>query len=130
MDRHATPGRQDYTTWRQQKFGSTSSPKASRSKNPDSDAMANEGEYLTGTEPLDGGSAFTHTLTQSGSGATISFTLPALRSFQIESSTDLSTWAPWDVPGNGGLPVPGGPITITGGAENSRQFFRVRVWEN
>jgi hypothetical protein len=92
--------------------------------------MANEGEYLTGTEPKDGGSTFVHSLTQSGNGATISFTLPALRSFQIESSTDLITWEPWDAPGNGGLPVPGGPITITGSADKPRQFFRVRVWEN
>jgi uncharacterized repeat protein (TIGR03806 family) len=124
------PARQDYTAWRQQKFGSTSSPEGDPQQNPDSDAMANEGEYLTGTEPLNGGSTFLHSLTQSGNGATISFTLPALRSFQIESSTDLRTWTPWDVPGNGGLPVPGGPITITGGADNPRQFFRVRVWDN
>jgi uncharacterized repeat protein (TIGR03806 family) len=124
------PARQDYTAWRQQKFGSTSSPEGEPQQNPDSDTMANEGEYLTGTEPLDGGSTFQHSLTQSGNGVTISFTLPALRSFQIESSTDLSTWTPWDAPGNGGLPIPGGPVTITGGAGNPRQFFRVRVWEN
>jgi len=124
------PNRQDYTTWRHQKFGSPSSPEGEPQQNPDSDAMANEGEYLTGTDPLNGGSAFTYSLTPGSSGATISFTLPALRSFQIESSTDLTAWTPWNAPGNGGLPVPGVPITITGGVEHPRQFFRVRIWEN
>ncbi len=126
----ALPARQDYSGWRQQNFGSSATPEGEPVANPDFDPLDNQGEYLAGTAPKNGGSAFRPVVTAGTNSATVAFDLPALRSFQIETTADLQTWWPWDAPGNGGVPVAGGPISISGPTVSPRQFFRVKIWEN
>jgi hypothetical protein len=126
----ALPTRVDYPGWRQQQFGSTTSPEGDPLANPDDDESANQAEFLAGTAPLDGGSAFRPEIAVGSNAVTMSFDLPALRSFQIETSTDLKTWTLWDVPGNDGLPVPGGHVSLSGASLAPQQFFRVKIWEN
>jgi len=124
------PSRVDYTGWRQQNFGSTTSTNGDPVANPDSDEANNQVEFLAGTAPQDGGSALRPAITVSANAATVAFDLPALRSFQVETSTDLKTWTLWDVPGNNGLPVPGGHVSLSGALLAPNQFFRVKIWEN
>jgi glucose/arabinose dehydrogenase len=126
----ALPARVDYPGWRQQQFGSAASPEGDPSANPDGDETANLAEFLAGTAPLDGASAFRPALAVGANAVTMSFDLPALRSFQVETSTDLKTWALWDVPGNDGLPMPGGHVSLSGPSLAPNQFFRVKIWEN
>jgi glucose/arabinose dehydrogenase len=124
------PTRQDYAGWRQQHFGSASSPEGDPAQNPDSDSATNEGEFLSGTNPLDGGSALHPQITTTGGGSSVTFSVPATRSFLVETSDDLQTWKLWDVPGNNGVGGPAGTITLTGPSSGDSQFFRVRIWEN
>jgi uncharacterized repeat protein (TIGR03806 family) len=126
----ALPARMDYPGWRQQQFGSSNSPEGEPLANPDGDEATNQAEFLAGTAPRDGGSAFRPAIAVGSNAVSMNFDLPALRSFQVETSTDLKTWTLWDVPGNDGLPVPGGHVSLSGQSLAPQQFFRVKIWEN
>ena len=90
--------------------------------------MTNRNEFLAGTGPRDGSSAFRPTL--SSTAPSLRFSLPANRSFRIEVSSNLDTWAPWDIPQNQGLPVAGGLVEITFPLTDPQRFFRVELSEN
>ncbi|MES2572793.1 MAG: hypothetical protein V4710_22410, partial [Verrucomicrobiota bacterium] len=60
----------------------------------------------------------------------VTFHVPANRSAFIETSSDLAAWTLWNVPGNAGLPQPGGTVTLGGPKLGSGQFFRLRLREN
>jgi uncharacterized repeat protein (TIGR03806 family) len=57
----------------------------------------------------------------------LSFHPPAGGSGQVEVSSNLADWKPWDVPGNDGLPKEHGTVTLEGQAEGSCQFFRLKI---
>ena len=66
----------------------------------------------------------------SGTNVSVNFLRLANRGFVVESSTELSSWAPWDVPGN--QPFFGASAqwtSLTGPLLSSHQFFRVRILE-
>ena len=126
----ALPARQSYADWRLANFGSASSPEGVPDFDADSDGSVNAQEFLAGTAPHDGGSFLLPQPTAAGSSVTLDFSLPANRSWQIETSADLATWTSWNTPGNAGLPHPGGPVSITGPRTSGSQFFRLRLWEN
>lgn len=123
------PGRQTYTQWRQANFGS--SPNGDPTADPDQDGRSNREEYLAGTPPNSGSGFFSPTVQRSGNNATVSFSLPANRSYQVQTSPDLATWTPWDIPGNAGIAHPGGIVTLTGAiTPPQRHFFRVVLKED
>jgi mono/diheme cytochrome c family protein len=124
------PNRQTYDQWRLDKFGSPSSPEGEPNEDADGDSRTNRDEFLAGSLPLDGGSFLNAQPVVGTSSVTLTFQLPANRSFQVEQSTNLSTWTLWDIPGNGGLPVAGGAVSITGPVAGSECFFRLRIREN
>jgi len=39
-------------------------------------------------------------------------------------------WTLWNVPGNDGLGLAGRPVSFSGPASGSKQFFRLRMREN
>ena len=124
------PNRQTYADWRLAQFGSAASPDGDPAFDADGDGRSNQDEFLAGTNPKSSASYLTPQLGASGMNLTYGFSIPANRSFQIETSPDLATWSLWNVPGNSGLPQPGGPVSITAPLTGGQQFFRLRLWEN
>lgn len=122
--------RQDYAAWRAGKF-EPEDPAGAPDQDPDGDGSTNAQEFLAGTGPLDGTSALRPQLkTNEENALTLGFTLPANRSFKIETSDNLGVWTPWDVPGNAGTPVSGGLIEFAVPVADPLRFFRVNVMEN
>ncbi|BCU78498.1 PQQ-dependent sugar dehydrogenase [Luteolibacter sp. LG18] len=125
------PSRQNYASWRLASFGSATSARGEATADPDSDGQSNRDEYLTGTSPTHPNAQPAPTLKITGNQAALSFDLPSNRSFQIQTSPDLKTWHPWNIPGNGGLPTKAGTATLSGPIDpGDRHFFRVIIREN
>lgn len=119
-----------YDVWRLGKFGSASSLEGEPGEDPDHDGLANRAEFLAGTSPRDGSSVFQPQVDLSEGNVKLGFSLPPNRSFTVWTSTNLSDWTAWDVPGNQGLPVAGGLSELTQPLTGDRRFFRVDVREN
>ena len=126
----ALPARQSYDGWRLARFGSATSPEGAPDFDADGDGCDNAHEFLAGTGPLDGAAFLQPGLAAPGANIALNFSLPADRSWQIETSADLQSWSLWDIPGNAALPHAGGPATLTGPRIGARQFFRLLLWEN
>jgi hypothetical protein len=56
--------------------------------------------------------------------------MPVNRSFRVETSENLGSWTPWDIPENQSLPMAGGLIDIAFPAADPQKFFRVELIEN
>jgi glucose/arabinose dehydrogenase len=123
----ALPSRQSYADWRLANFGNTTSLEGAPEEDADADGAINQSEYLAGTDPRKGTTFLNPQLNNNGTQASLTFSLPPNRSAVIETSTDLMTWTPWDIPGNHGLPTQGGAITLSGPVSGPQQFFRVRI---
>lgn len=126
----ALPAQQTYEQWRLAQFGSDSSPEGEPGFDMDGDGRTNEAEFLALTNPLDGASFLVPQFGTNVGMATFTFDVPANRSGIIETSLDLMTWWQWDVPGNDGLPLPGGAVSINGPMLGTKQFFRLKLNEN
>ncbi len=124
------PGREGFAAWRLRLFGSATDPAGDPAADPDADGHTNHAEFLAGTNPADGASAPALHATPDGDQLTIGFHIPDHRSWQVEWSPDLRDWSPWDAPGNHGLPLPAGPVTITGPVPAPSTFHRLRLQEN
>ena len=124
------PTRQTYAQWRLAQFGSSTSAAGDPAFDADADGRSNYDEFLASTNPRNSASFLLPQITAAGPNLTLGFNVPANRSFQIETSADLATWSLWNVPGNQGLPQPGGAVSITAPGAGPQQFFRLRLWEN
>lgn len=124
------PTRQTYADWRLTQFASSTSPEGEPEADPDADGSPNSAEYLAQTPPRDGRSFLRPDIVAQGNQVQITFNVPANRSTFIETSFDLTNWSLWDVPGNAGLPLPGGPITLTAPRFTPQQYFRLKLQEN
>ena len=126
----ALPVREGYDAWRLAEFGSATSPEGAPDADADGDGLTNRGEFLAGTHPLDPRSYLLTQPSLDGASIQVRFYLPANRTFRVETSTDLNTWAPWDVPGNDGQPRAAGVLTLTGPLDGPRRFFRLVLTES
>lgn len=120
---------QSFAQWRQAKFGSADSPGGESDFDADGDGVSNREEFLAGTSPTDGASFLRPVVTRSGTAVSLSFTVPANRTVQVESSADLADWSLWDVPGNDGVSRPSGSRSIGGPVNDPKQFFRLSIEE-
>ncbi len=126
----ALPAKKTYAQWRLEKFGSSSSPQGDPAADADADGRTNREEYLAATDPLSGSSFFTATPSWSGGQFHLNFLAPVNQSIQVETSSDLSNWTLWDVPGNQGTPRLGGPASLQGPASDAFKFFRLQLHGN
>ena len=120
--------RLNYDEWRGLNFEPDSDPAGAPGQDPDGDGFTNQEEFLAGTGPRDGSSAFRPAVSLDP--PALRFTLPPNRSFRIDVSGDLGGWTPWDIPQNQGLPVAGGLVEIVFPLAEPRRFFRVDLSEN
>ena len=123
------PQRKSYEAWRLEVFGSTTSPQGDPGFDEDGDGHSNLAEFLAGSNARDGGSFLTPMISVSGGSALLDAVIPANRSVQVERSTDLQQWSPWDIPGNHGLAHPGGNAVFIGPITDEAGFFRFRLQE-
>jgi mono/diheme cytochrome c family protein len=127
---NSLPGRKTYNDWRLEQFGSDTSPEGDPASDFDRDSRTNRQEFVQGTAPKNGGSFLQPMIAKLGANVSVSLTVPPNRSAQIEVSSDLVSWSIWDVPGNGGDPLPTGSFTLTGPLGDGSTFFRVKLSEN
>ncbi len=123
------PGEQTYDQWHQSQFGAPTPPSGDENGDSDGTGQTNYLKFLAGINPRNG-SVFAPSVSLAGGNAILSFNVPANRSVFVETSTDLLSWNPWDVPGNGGIPQPGGLNIMTGVATSPRMFFRLSIQGN
>jgi hypothetical protein len=119
-----------FAQWQLAHFGSTNAPIAASTADPDGDGASNYVEYLTGTDPQNPLSVWRLGI-GAGSGL-VNVTYPIVPNLgvTIETSPDLFSWSPWNVPGNqpffGALP---GTASLQGLLVPTSQFFRARFIE-
>jgi mono/diheme cytochrome c family protein len=124
------PARQTYSQWRQEKFGSISSPAGEPMTDADGDGRSNEAEFLAATEPLSSNSFLAPTSSRTSGQFQLDFTVPVNRSVQVETSSNLVNWTLWNVPGNQGTPQLGGAVSLQGPATDPHQFYRLKLRGN
>ncbi len=127
------PRWRDYASWRQLYFLSPSSDDGAQTADPDGDGADNYSEFLAGSSPLDPtDKPSLHLAIDSLNNIAVQFSLPGYRSFEIQTSSDLIQWSPWNVPGNNGLPSADGinVITFPAPPPSDLQFFRLLLREN
>jgi len=124
------PTEQTYDQWHQAEFNAPTPPGGDENADSDGTGQTNYLKYLAGLNPLDRTSIFGPGFSLSGGNAIVSFNVPANRSVSVQTSTDLVNWTLWDVPGNGGVPQPGGLNMMTGTARGPEMFFRVSLQGN
>ncbi|MEK7950294.1 PQQ-dependent sugar dehydrogenase [Luteolibacter soli] len=120
--------RLNYEAWRALHFEPDNDPLGAAAVDADGDGISNRDEFLAGTDPNNGSSAFRPQV--SPTPPLLRFTLPANRSYRVDVSSNLGQWAPWDIPQNQGLPVAGGLVEIAFPPADAKRFFRVELIEN
>jgi glucose/arabinose dehydrogenase/mono/diheme cytochrome c family protein len=124
------PAEQTYDQWHQAQFHAPTPAGGDEYTDADGTGQTNYLKFLAGLNPLNGSNIFLPAISISGGNISVSFNVPANRSVFVQTSTDLVNWNSWDVPGNGGLPQPGGLSMMTGVALGPRMFFRVNLQGN
>jgi hypothetical protein len=124
-------GRQTYDEWRLAQFGSGTSPEGAHNYDADGDGQSNWLEYLGMTSPQNGNSTLKPSISTAAGNVTVEFPNLAGRLIKVETSTDLTTWTPWNMNGNNGLPVlpAGGNRTFIAPMDTPQRFFRLEVKE-
>jgi hypothetical protein len=120
--------------WQIAYFGSTNFPAAAADADPDLDLAPNFQEYLVGTNPTDGLSAWAVGIERVGAQAEIVLPRVANRGFEAQWTTNLSSSATWQflhVPANRPFfsvsnQVSRVPVVLSNGPA---EFYRVRVYE-
>lgn len=124
------PARQSYESWRLSELPGMPPAESAPSADPDGDGKTNHAEFLSGTNPLDSASGPSAALGLTNGQIRMDLQPPANRSVQVETSSNLMEWILWNVPGNQGLPHPGGPLMLQGPVGPGAAFFRVNFREN
>jgi hypothetical protein len=126
---HELPGWQSYADWRLARFGSIISTNGAPDADPDQDGHDNYTEFLTYGSPTNFDTGWVGDIGRNAGGLDVAYEL-FNRRVQVESSPDLSQWAPLAVPDNQGLSAASGQVTrITVPTSETNRFYRFRVEE-
>jgi hypothetical protein len=117
--------RMSFPDWQIANFDSTNAPGALAGDDPDMDNRSNYLEYLLGTSPQLPNTSADLSLAVSSGVASVSYVLSPNAIAQVQTSTNLSNWSFWSVPGNSGLPLSANPQLLSGPATNNATFFRL-----
>jgi len=123
---------QSFTDWQLAWFGSTNSPLAAPTADPDGDGANNYYEYLTHTPPLTNvPPPWTIFLDEAAGTVGVSFLRVANLGFVVETSTNFANWTPWDIPANRlWFSASNFVDTISGPLPPEKnRFYRVRIYE-
>jgi uncharacterized repeat protein (TIGR03806 family) len=122
--------RQTYAEWRLAQFGSSSSPAGDPSADADGDGLSNYNEFLGQTLPLSGNSTLQPLFSTGSTNLSIQFPNLLGRRTWVETSTNLTNWTLWDIPGNNGTPSASGSTrTLTAPIDGPMRYFRLKVEE-
>lgn len=115
-----------YDKWRDTYFAPFD-PNCEKFADPDGDGVSNYDEYLRGTSPLSGANSGEPTI----AGGVLRFTRKAFRYYGIETSEDLTNWAPWSQPQiESAYQAEDSVISLTlPEAASGKMFFRLNVTE-
>lgn len=92
-----------FAAWQTNVFGSVDAPNAGREDDADDDGASNYFEYLTGTNPLEAGDAWSVSIRATNDVMEISFPQIANRLFELQINDQFASpylWKPLDVPEN------------------------------
>src|ERR1051325_1508362 len=118
---------QTFAEWQIAHFGSTNAPNAAPNADPDGDRINNFLEYLTQTDPQNPNHAWKMMITSAGSQINLNYPRIPNLGVVVETSVDLATWTPSDVPGNQPFfAATAGTTSLLGPKSSSAQFFRAR----
>lgn len=127
------PAFQTFADWQIAWFGSTNSPAAAASADPDGDGLPNRLETLVGTNPTNALDAWKISITLSNSQPRIQFPQIANRGFEVQRAVNLSgsPWTPLDVPENAPFFMKSNRTASVPDSNpvDSTRFYRVRVFE-
>jgi mono/diheme cytochrome c family protein len=120
---------QDYSQWAFSSFGSTNAPSTWPQANPDQDPSPNLLEFLTGTDPNNGGEYWRFQVSVTGNQATVAFLRLPDVAYIVESSRDLKEWHAWEVEENSpAFSASPGTSQISGKvAGPGPRYFRMKV---
>lgn len=128
------PNYLSYESWQSYFFGSTNDVNAARLADPDGDGAKNYLEYLTGTIPTNGASAWGIAIADSKNSAHILIPQIANRGFEIQTTTrlfDSNSWNALNIPANAPFySISNRTATVTDpGRRRNARYYRARVFE-
>jgi glucose/arabinose dehydrogenase len=122
------PARQSFADWQTLHFGAPTAPAAVPTFDADRDGQTNGQEFLQGTLPTTPNIPPTMTTSFLNNEIRITFLQPANRAARVETSTDLTHWNLWDVPGNTlQYPATDTQRTLTAPMDAESRYFRLRL---
>jgi len=116
-----------YDQWRAQVFPGNTGPTTQPGADPDGDSANNFVEYLTRTDPQNGGSAWKLSVLPSNNIVMVSYPRVPNLGVVVEVSSNLLSWSAWPVAGN--QPVfaaTAGTATLSGPRSTTAGYFRAR----
>lgn len=125
------PNHQTYDEWRITHFGNSTSPEGEPEFDFDADGGNNYYEFLTKTDPSSNFDRYDFSLSLLGNLATIKRPNFPQRRIFVETSTDLFSWEPWNIPNNTGMPLT--PSALTDWEDtlfDRARFFRLNISED
>ena len=107
--------RQSYEAWRLIQFGDAVSPEGEPTFDADGDGDSNYFEFLNGDDPNNPADRFEFATEIVDGELRVSYSRNRNRGYLLEVSRDMSSWEPWDVPGN----------QLFFGAESAEEFLSI-----
>ena len=118
-----------FAQWQVLHFGSTNSPNALATADPDNDRASNYIEYLTQTNPQNGQTVWRLGIAANAGQVQVSYQRVPNLGVIIETSSNLQNWTQWNVSGNQPFFGSSSALVTLSGPLSAGQYFRARFVE-